>query len=364
MFVVHAINLNLYVGWSRSLIKILSFSFFIQTMTRELSQPLLSNLEASQESHGHGAESRLPIISKNVNLTLCYTFLIFCGRSIWNQNVLATFAFLLKDGDPKAVGFMTAAMGLCQLAASAPTGVLADRYRRDALLKVASIVGLLAVSTTTYSILLSSSPSYDGLLLALCCWGCFWGIVQTSLSALFADSIPCGQRSVYFTKRSILINMGNVTGPTVALIMFLVLGNEWTIDDCARVMGFGQLACLPALGLLWYFNDDDCETADPSTVENDGEDDENYESSLTEAEANTISELGTDSDSQPLLSNVTQNEDETYSAAKLASMFPCCCNERRIIPIMVATADVMAGLASGKTYGLLIDYHASIVLHF
>ena len=72
--------------------------------------------------------------------------------------------------------------------------------------------------------------------------------------ALFADSIPDGQRSHYFTKRSILIKMGQLVGPAVAFVMFLLLGDKWTIDECAVVMSVGQILCLPAIVLLCIAN--------------------------------------------------------------------------------------------------------------
>jgi MFS family permease len=249
------------------------------------------------------------------------------------------------------VGYLTAAMGISQLLVSFPTGVLADRHRRDGLLKVASFVGILAIATTFKVLYFSShkQPTYGGLIVALCIWGCFWGIANTCLTALFADSVPNGQRSKYFTHRSILINLGNVTGPTVALIMFAVLGNEWTIRDCSIVMAAGQLICLPALLLLCWLKDND---------ENFNEDNENSlttplpldQSESASGSPNILSDATNDNSNDTATAELQEpHRDETYNATKLASIFPCCCsnNQERIIPSMVATADVMAGLASG-----------------
>ena len=108
-----------------------------------LSEPLLKEQQEQEDDNGtppcedtSGSEdeNQEVLLSKNVKIILWYTWIVFSGRSIWNQNVLATFCFLLKDGDPKAVGFLTAAMGLSQMIVSFPTGWVADRYRRDSLL--------------------------------------------------------------------------------------------------------------------------------------------------------------------------------------------------------------------------------------
>jgi MFS family permease len=285
---------------------------------------------------------------------------------MWNQNVLATFCFLLSNGDPKAVGYLTAAMGVSQLLVSFPTGVLADRYRRDGLLKVASFVGILAIATTFKVLFFSShkQPTYGGLIVALCMWGCFWGIASTCLTALFADSVPNGQRSKYFTHRSILINLGNVTGPIVALIMFVVLGDEWNIRDCSIVMAAGQLICLPAVLLLCWLKDND---------ENCNEDDENSltTSLLDQSESpsgspNMLSDAANDNRNDTATAELQEpHRDETYNATKLVSMFPCCCsnNQERIIPSMVATADCMAGLASGEFLRILFVLLPNLVLY-
>jgi MFS family permease len=137
-----------------------------------------------------------------VHLTLAFTWFAFAGRSMWNQSVSATFLFLIHDDNPEAAEFFTAVMGLSQLLVSFPVGFLADRYRRDTMLKLASVVGVVAATVTFLSLHLES---FSLLVVALAVWGVTWGIANhTALSALFADSIPNGERSHYFTQRSIL----------------------------------------------------------------------------------------------------------------------------------------------------------------
>lgn len=308
-----------------------------------LSEPLIS-AETINDDECLPLSSEEPV-SRNVTIILIYTWFAYAGRSIWNQNVLATFAFLIRDGDPKAVGFMTAVMGLSQLIVSFPTGFLADKYRRDSMAKVASIVGLAAVTTTVIAL---HHSSYVCLVLSLCVWGLHWGIANTSNSALFADSIRDGQRSHYFTTRAVLINLGNAAGPLVALIVFAVLGDTWTIRDCAIVMAVGQCFCLPAIFLLCFLNDDAVvvvhEHEDPSPYQEalllgeNQNDDEEDEAMIQEEEESSSSNRNTRS----------HHLDENYDARRLATFFRCFPQER-IIPVLVATSDVGAGLASGMS---------------
>ena len=301
------------------------------TMARERDKPLAEPLLASEpvevtiENNSH--EEQSPPQSRNINLILAYTGFAFAGRSLWSQSVLSTFVYLLRNDNPEAVGLITAVMGMSQLIISFPTGIMADRYRRDSYLQLGSAVGLVAVGVTLFSLW---KDSYQWLTVALAVWGLMWGISSTSISALFADSIHDGDRSYYFTQLSIIIKVGNTAGPLVALVLFALLGDEWTLRDCAIVMGVGQLLCLPAVFLLCFLSDD---AAVPEVPQN----------GLTEA----LLEGSTASDS----SSSDSNEDTTLESEETQRMpWPCCClPEHRVIPVLVALADVMGGLGAGMS---------------
>jgi MFS family permease len=205
------------------------------------------------------------------------------------------------------------------------------------MLKVASLIGVAAIATTIMAL---HHSSYQYLVVALCVWGFHWGVADTSLSALFADSILDGQRAHYFTTRSVLINLGNVAGPVVALIMFAALGDTWTIRNCSMVMIVGQIICLPPVFLLCFLSDD-------AMV--DSEDDASSQSPLLEG-LSVDEESNVDEEPQEPTSNGTPDthQDETYDEHRLASLFRCI-PPNRVIATLVATADVMAGLASGMS---------------
>jgi MFS family permease len=160
----------------------------------------------------------------------------------------------------ESVGFMTAVMGIARLLASIPTGYLSNVYRREMMLKIASLIGLEAIAVTLLAVY-HTPRRYTFLLLAMGDWGTLWRIANTALGALFAAIIADGDRSYYFTKRFILINLGNTTGPAFALATFALLGDHWTVIDCAIVMTLGQIVCLPAIFLLTLFNDHDVPTS-------------------------------------------------------------------------------------------------------
>ena len=278
-----------------------------------LREPLLSNENDNE-----------PPVSRNVKLTLLYTAIVFAGRSIWSQSVLSAFVYLLKGNDPEAVGYITAVMGIAQMVFSVPSGFVADRYRRDTLLRFGSLIGVMAIAVTLAA---CWRGDFVALVMALVVWGCFWGVNNTALSALFADSVRPGQRSLYFTRRSIIINFGNTTGPVVALIMFAALGNEWSPRDCAFVMAVGQVVCLPAIVMLCFFNDN-------HAVANEAAPADDHPLELLTDEEDGHAESWVDQD--------CISEEESVS-------FLCSLPQKRVIPVLIATADLLSGLGSGMS---------------
>jgi len=250
--------------------------------------------------------------NRNIDLILLYTLLIFVGRSMWSMAVLPSYIYLLRDGDSESVGLITCIMGISQLLMSFPAGALADVYGRDRVLKVSSVVGTAAVLATVLAL---RSNSFKLLAFALAAWGCFWGLAYTCVSALFADSIDDGDRSYWFTRRTVMIKFGNMAGPTGALVMFAVLGDEWNVEECAFVMTCGQILCMPAILILCFMTDN----YSPLSDSND--------------------EHGS-----------TDEDAERNSNTPASSSKPCFCLSReRYIPAMVATADILSGIASGMS---------------
>ena len=337
----------------------------------DLMEPLLSSSAQDGNDDGNSQSydsdstgSRHHPVSRNVQLTLIFTAFAFAGRSIWNQSVLATMVYLLNDGNPEAVGYITAAMGLSQLLASFPSGYLADSFRRDTLLKASSVVGVAAILATFMA---CWHANYVYLVVALSIWGIFWGMSSTAMQALFADSIPSGERSKYFTRRSIIIQYGNTFGFLSTLFMFVSLGDKWTIHDCTIVIAVGQLICLPAMGLLCFFGDDytvtnqDIDSGQTGTLTVLDSDEsvsviESMESG-EEGSTETINEREEERQIRPCDRSCNVITDGPHSDSEngdtsvdtpgrfCGGIVP----EDRIIPLLVAAADLSGGLAAGMS---------------
>lgn len=83
------------------------------------------------------------------------------------------------------------------------------------------------------SIGISQLDQLMALIVSLSLWGTFLGIASTLTMAMFVDSIPDGSRSRYFTYHMQAMRVAQMMEPPTALLLFGVLGNNWTIQNCS-----------------------------------------------------------------------------------------------------------------------------------
>ncbi|ETV99025.1 hypothetical protein, variant 1 [Aphanomyces invadans] len=143
--------------------------------------------------------------------------------------------------------------GVVQMIAAIPGGWACDRFRRDTILKISSVLGVFCA-------LLSVIAFYMGHLMmiyvAFGFWGIFCALQGPALEALFADSIPNGERSFPITIKHMLMNTAMVAGPGLCIIFFLIYGDSWNLVGLQYVLIFGTIIGVPPLVLLYFFNDD------------------------------------------------------------------------------------------------------------
>ena len=241
------------------------------------------------------------------------------------------------------------------------------------MLRIAAMIGIIAACVLTLS---TYQESFTTLSISLAIWGIFWGIGNTSISAVFADSIMDGDRSYYFTMRMIVNVLGSMSGPMAALVMFGVLGDEWMVGECAVVIRAGQVLAIPALVLLWFIKDDYCVKHEDDDDENgDGNgDDDGYHDPLDDSSKSTVEIQKTTTTEEevenpnplttPLLldthmdtEEVQEHNDNHNDAIEQKDFF--CIPSARVVPIFVSSADILGGLAAGMS----IRYFPIFFLH-
>lgn len=352
-------------------------------------------------------------ISRNIPLTLWYNLFRCSGEAIWYYSVLSAYVYLLQPRHAGLVGYLSALEGVVQFLAALVAGVVADRYRRDRFLQGSCVIGVLAslltfTSTlpqyyhdndtdhddadhTVSTVVAHLSPnniSLVCLLAAMLLWGTFDGIALTASMALFADSIRDGDRSYYFTKRTISFTLGNVLGPIAGIILFYVLGDQWTVLDCAKVIGWAQLVLVPAFIILCFFRDDDTPLATTTLTSTEQEQQQEQQQRQDDPEqpcrhletedpmvSSTISEhQESNSNYDPIVAvtmeQVThtqqeeqQEQDDDVTMTMLSSLGDFCCCRRLSKPRVIAVTAAGSDIACAISMGISFRYFAIFFLH-
>lgn len=219
------------------------------------------------------------------------------SASVRSGDVLSALLYLLTKSNT-TVGLIQGVNGVVQMLTALPTGVLADRHRRDTMLRAGAAVGAAAGGVLAAALLLRPTVWVLGLAMALL--GCYRGVYSAALEAIFADSIAQGRRwagegdvqggcvetsvawwsrlpvqlcwrccerascfllhappcSGPFTLKYSITLLASSFGPWLSLGLFHHLGNRWDAQDCRLVLLSGVALMVPPLALMCLFDDD------------------------------------------------------------------------------------------------------------
>ncbi|TYZ69085.1 hypothetical protein PybrP1_011404 [[Pythium] brassicae (nom. inval.)] len=188
----------------------------------------------------------------NVKNTYLFTLFYWAARSILFQQVISGYIFVLTDSN-QPVGIVKGIQGISQLVFSLPAGYLADHTRRDTVLKIAGVIGLLG-SLLTFAGVQASSLKL--IYVAFGLWGLFSAFQSPAMEAIFADSIPHGRRSYPFMLKYNVSNVAQVIGPLLSILLFLYVGDVWRLQELRPVLIFGTALGAFACLFLFRFDDD------------------------------------------------------------------------------------------------------------
>lgn len=191
-------------------------------------------------------------LEHNVKFVLLFTLAFWSASSVISQQVLAGYVFVLT-GSNKPVGFVKGIQGLAQLLCALPAGFAADFLRRDRILAVAGVIGVVTALLTGFAFQLGSLPL---IYVSFALWGVFAAFQSPAMEALFADSVPLGQRSLPFTIKHMVLNAALVVGPLCAIALFWHYGDTWDLAVLRPVMLVGTFLAALSMAALFQFNDD------------------------------------------------------------------------------------------------------------
>lgn len=170
----------------------------------------------------------------NHNVRACLLLCVLSGvaDSTWSGTVIAAF-ILIASGSNTTVGLVEAAQGLATLLFALPIGYLADRYGRAGVISTGGVLCVCAAAATTYVILgverdaQMSSHSIGVLFAVMIIWGVVGGIISGPAQALYADSIPTGERSKWYVYLFGAYIVSSAIGPTISIAVFALSGDQW-----------------------------------------------------------------------------------------------------------------------------------------
>ncbi|MHA1585349.1 MAG: MFS transporter [Promethearchaeota archaeon] len=260
-------------------------------------------------------------LNHNVKLVFLFTFTQSLGRGIWMGNVLSSFIYLLAGSSSELLGLTSAASGVAMTLVVFPAGIFSDRLRRDYMLRLAAIFGIISL------VILFIATNLEMIFISLIIWGLYQGVTRPSLEALFADSIHSGSRSTIYSWRQLFGQIGMAIGPFLNIILFLILGDEWDLSILKLVMGVGLVFSLGSLLMMFLFSDHKSLGKESDSIAS------NFENM-----------------DQPNRENTIQNsKPEFQSAVPGKSKFKIPSLAGKYIPYLLVGCNIIIGLGAGMT---------------
>lgn len=202
------------------------------------------------------------------NIRLMYAFQLLYGI-VWSiafGPVFDKYLFWLGGGAARGpaigphnarnsiVGMTESVSGIASLIFAAPVGFLVDWRpgKRARLLRLAAILSI-GVSVLAVIAVLSDLLILTWSVLILL--GMFFELSNSASEAIFADSVPRGGRSSFFTTKAVLYTIGSGVGPFLSAFGLYFLGDIWRPYQMKAVIVTGAvllpLGCIP----LYLFQD-------------------------------------------------------------------------------------------------------------
>ena len=214
-------------------------------------------------------------VNHNVFLNLLLAALYGLSGSLWNGTAYVAYLKRLGRNKNGPLGDIEAVSGLATLLTALPVGYLADRLGRSKVITAGGFI-LLCTTMLQFGVMewVGTDPGKKQTDTALVLLGAimwFWGIgdgvVEGPCSALYADSTPKGQRSIYYNYLFACWSAASAVGPLVSIILFQTLGDDWSLANLRVVIYVGLAIEILNSILMMLF--DDKKTLDESGATED-----------------------------------------------------------------------------------------------
>ncbi|MFW9855090.1 MAG: MFS transporter [Candidatus Thorarchaeota archaeon] len=200
----------------------------------------------------------------NWNILLAYfnSFMAAIGTGI---TFTAFSVFITQTlGLPNLVlGNLFTIAGLASTIFVFPSGYLADKYRRDILIRLSVLflfMGQILLITST-TLIGSPETALIALIASRFLDGMGWGLSGPAAQALIADSLEAGNRSHVYARMH-FVNLGaSAIGPFLAIGLTLIFGDTWAIGTLQNLIIIGAIASIFGILSLGLMSDDQAVTS-------------------------------------------------------------------------------------------------------
>ena len=292
---------------------------FIRSDSGELWEPLLP--EGQQEEEEQVLEkdvvfpkwvtfwrsSSLPPARLNHNVFWMLVLDVVYGisDSLWFGTVFAAYLKRLGHERNGPVGDIEAINGLAVLVSALPVGYLADKLGRSRVVAAGGVLFMITAAVN-FGLVWWIGDDVDafaddhnhrdriafvllGTVMAM--WGIGGGVVSGPAQALYADSTPAGERSVYYMYVFTAYVLSSCMGPLLSIVLFQTLGDVWDLYHLRAVIFVGLgMEMINAFIMLLFDDRKALDEDQPATIDespNDNEDNDNDDDDKADEEAET-----------------------------------------------------------------------------
>ncbi|MFW9991474.1 MAG: MFS transporter [Candidatus Odinarchaeota archaeon] len=186
--------------------------------------------------------------NRNVKLVFLFTFFTSIGRSMWAGDVLSVFIKVLTDSNV-ILGLVSTVGGLATTLVLVPSGLLADFWRKDGMIKIGAVTGLIGLA------FILMARTIDFIVFGMIFWGFFQGLTRPSVNTLLADSTFAGNRSKVYSQVFFVRQLGMSLGPFLNVFLFIFLGDIWEIPVMKTVIVVGTLFSIISVVFSLFMDD-------------------------------------------------------------------------------------------------------------
>ena len=275
----------------------------------------------------------LAALNPNVRLTLFLSAVGGLADSLWSGTVLAAYLYEI-DGDRNArVGYVEAASGLATLVTALPVGWAADKLGRGLVAACGGALSFAAVGLTVSAVLapLSERAAFWWLLCAMSLWGIVAG-ASGPIEALYADSVPTGERSASYFRLFCVDLLAESLGPLITIGVFVARGDRWSLATLRAIIAAAMALELVAALFMFGFRDAYALGHEAEHVGADDDDDDGDEAAAADDD---------DDDDDDASENATAPPADAAVAARRRA--------RRRVPCVLFVSNLATALGSGMS---------------